>query len=202
MRTLVYLIATTLDGFIADVGAGDPSGTVFALDGDHTAAQVEEYPQMLPFAARAFLGVPEDLPARRFDTVLEGRGSYEIGLAAGTPNAYPHLRHLVFSSTMTSIDDPGVELVGTDAVERVRALKAEEGRDIWLCGGGTLAGALRDEIDEIHLKINPVVLGDGIPLFGRTGGAVDDGPQIDRYRLRESRTFDSGVALLVYERRR
>jgi dihydrofolate reductase len=34
-----------------------------------------------------------------------------------------------------------------------------------LCGGARLAGALYDEIDELVLKVNPVVLGTGTPLF-------------------------------------
>jgi hypothetical protein len=39
-------------------------------------------------------------PGERFDTVLEGRSSHEVGLAVGITNAYPHLRHLVFSTTI------------------------------------------------------------------------------------------------------
>lgn len=37
--------------------------------------------------------------------------------------------------------------------------------DIWLCGGGTLAGALINEIDEIVLKRYPVIVGTGISMF-------------------------------------
>ncbi len=36
---------------------------------------------------------------------------------------------------------------------------------MWLCGGSTLAGELQAEIDELVVKINPVVAGDGLPLF-------------------------------------
>lgn len=82
-----------------------------------------------------------------------------------------------------------------DPVAKVRELKREEGMDIWLCGGGSLAGSLRDEIDEIHLKLNPVVIGAGTPL-------VDSTFRVDRYDLTSSRVFGSGVALLVYARRR
>ena len=47
---------------------------------------------------------------------------------------------------------------------------AETGKDIWLCGGSKLAAAVLPEIDELILKINPVVIGAGIPLFdGFTG---------------------------------
>lgn len=58
-----------------------------------------------------------------FDTVLEGRRSYEIGLAAGITDAYPHLRHLVSSRTLTESPDPAAELVADDPVATVRELK-------------------------------------------------------------------------------
>lgn len=113
-------------------------------------------------------------------------------------DAYPHLRHLVFSSTLDQAADPAIELVQGDAVERVRALKREPGLDIWLCGGGGLAASLRTEIDAIHLKLNPVVIGSGVPLFGAPSGSA---PSLDRYRLQSVRSVESGVALLVYRRR-
>ncbi len=62
-----------------------------------------------------------------------------------------------------------------------------------MCGGGSLAAALREEVDEIHLKLNPVVVGAGTPLF-------DDDFHIRRYSLDCSRTFASGVVLLRYVR--
>ena len=117
MRKLVYLVASTLDGFIAETSREDPSGTVFELEGDHALALAEEYPEMLPAHVRAHLGTT-DVPHRHFDTVLEGRVSYEMGLALGVENAYPHLRHLVFSTTMGEPADPAIEVVRTDAVER------------------------------------------------------------------------------------
>ena len=43
----------------------------------------------------------------------------------------------------------------------------EDGK-LWLCGGGKLAGSLIEHqlIDQLVLKINPVMIGTGIPLFG------------------------------------
>lgn len=87
--------------------------------------------------ARDALGVTA--AGTRFDTVIEGRRSYELGLAAGITNAYPHLRHLVCPTTLTSSPDPSVELVSGDPVDAVRDLRSQQGSGIWLVGGGGLA---------------------------------------------------------------
>lgn len=76
----------------------------------------------------------------------------------------------------------------------MRALKKEEKLDIWLCGGGKLAAALRDEIDELFVMINPVVIGADVPLF-------DSAYSPQRYRAVSGQVFDSGVTVMTYARR-
>ncbi|GAA1918838.1 dihydrofolate reductase family protein [Nocardioides hwasunensis] len=164
MRRLVYLVAVTLDGFIAGPDGGDPSGSDFLpVTPDLVEHLVATWPETLPGPARAAMGV--DDPGTSFDTVIEGRGSYDIGLAAGLLDAYPHLRHLVVSRTLADRSDLPVEVVPEEPLARVRELKAEAGKDIWLVGGGTLAHALLPEIDRLVLKVNPSVIGDGKRLF-------------------------------------
>ncbi|GAA4121234.1 dihydrofolate reductase family protein [Knoellia locipacati] len=164
MRRLVYYVATTLDGFIAGPDGGDPSASeFFPVTPDLVEFIVAEYPETLPGPARDAMGISGE--GTHFDTVIEGRGSYELGLAAGLADAYPHLRHLVVSTTLAGRDDVPVEVVTGDPVERVRELKAKDGKDIWLVGGGTLAHALLPEVDRLVLKVNPSVIGAGIPLF-------------------------------------
>lgn len=187
MRKLTYFVASTLDGFIA---APDGSFDFFGLPDDLAQFIVTEYPETLPTAFRDQLGL--DAPGSRFDTVLEGRGSYQVGLDAGVTNAYTHLRHLVFSSSL-GVDDASVELVTGDAVERVRQLKGEPGSGLWLVGGGTLAGALVSEIDEFVVKLNPVIVGAGIPL-------VASGFDPQALELADSRVLRSGVVVLTYRR--
>jgi dihydrofolate reductase len=191
MRKLTYFVATTLDGYIAEPDGGDPTGSLFTVGQDYVAHLVEHYPETLPGFAREALGVTA--PGTRFDTVLEGRRAYQVGLDAGITNAYPHLRHLVFSRTIGDSPDPGVEVVATDPVEKVQQLKSEPGGGIWLVGGGELAAALYDEIDELVLKINPVTSGAGIPLFGKRSAASQR-----RFTLTDHVTLDSGVAVLTY----
>jgi dihydrofolate reductase len=88
-----------------------------------------------------------------------------------------------------------VTLVKSDPLEYVRALKREKGGNIWLCGGGVLAAVLFEEIDELILKVNPVILGGGIPLFE---GSV---PQAD-LSLEELRSYPNGFMLTRYRVRR
>lgn len=191
MRKLVYYVATTLDGYIAGPGGGNPSGAdYFPLTPDVIQFIVEQYPETLPGPARAALGI--DSPGQAFDTVLEGRASYEIGLAAGITDAYPHLRHLVFSTTLES-QDPAVEIVRSEALDRVHTLKTEEGKDLWLVGGGTLAHSLLPEIDRLVLKQNRSVIGSGIPLF--------NGPfQSHMFQPVGETLLDSGMRVLTYDR--
>lgn len=191
MRRLVYYVATTLDGYIAGPDGGDPSGAeYFPLTPDVIAFIVEQYPETLPGPARAAMGI--DGPGKVFDTVLEGRASYELGLAAGLTDAYPHLRHLVFSTTLRS-QDPAVEIVPHNALDRVRALKSEEGKDLWLVGGGTLAHSLLPEIDRFILKQHRSVIGSGIPIF--------NGPfQPHLFQPVDETLLASGMRVLTYDR--
>jgi dihydrofolate reductase len=192
LRKLVYYAAVTLDGFIAGPNGGDPIGeSYFPLPDDLIEFIVTEFPETLPGAARQAMGI--DVPNRNFDTALEGRSTYEIGLAAGITNAYPHLRNLVFSTTMGQSPDPTVELVAADPAQTVRRLKAEEGLDIWIVGGGKLAHALLPEIDRLILKQNTSVIGSGIPMF--------DGPfQPHLFEPTELRQLGSGIRILTFDR--
>ncbi|WP_309647154.1 dihydrofolate reductase family protein [Nocardioides sp.] len=160
MRELVYHVATSLDGFIADA-AGDFSQ--FPQDRETLAALFDRYPETCPAHLREALGVTG--APRRFDTVVMGRRTHAPALDAGlVGGAYPHLRQVV----VTHRDLPAssdVEVVGGDVRAGVADLLAEPGKDVWLCGGADLAGQLVDLVDEIQVKVNPILLGDGIPLF-------------------------------------
>ncbi|GAA3947444.1 dihydrofolate reductase family protein [Actinoplanes auranticolor] len=195
MRKLVYYIATTLDGFIAGPDGADPTGPggFWPLPADYIQHIVTHYPETLPGPARAALSVTAE--GTHFDTVLEGRRSYEIGLEAGVTNAFPHLRHLVFSRTLTESPDPTVELVATDPAQTVRDLKSQDGKDIWLLGGGELAGALYSQIDQLILKVGALTIGAGIPLF--SAKATFD-PRA--WQLTDHTVLSSGAAFLTYNR--
>ncbi|MFY1687134.1 dihydrofolate reductase family protein [Plantactinospora sp. WMMB782] len=188
MRKLVYYVASTVDGYLAGPGG---EYDFFRVDPDLAAAVNAEQPETLPTHARASVRLT-DAPNRRFDTVLMGRRSYEPALREGITSPYAHLRQYVFSRTLSGTD-PEVEIVDSDPVATVRELKRSAGLDIWLCGGGRLAGTLLPEIDELMIKRYPVVIGAGIPLFA---GAFQPVP----FTVTDTRTFDSGAALVTYSR--
>jgi dihydrofolate reductase len=158
------------------------------FEGPQVADILAEFPEMIPGHVRGGLDLSDN---QRFDTVVMGRATYEVGLSEGITNPYPHLRQILATTTIAAPPDPAVEIVGTDIVEQVRALKRESGMDIWLAGGGRLAAALVDELDEMILKINPLVLGAGIPLF-----AERIGPRT--LTMTQHRVYDNGYALMRY----
>lgn len=166
MPALTYYVGVTLDGFIA---APDGSFDFFPVDAPVLAFIAEHYPETLPTAARAHLGVTA--PGTRFDTVVMGRGTYAPALRAGTTSPYAHLRQHVVSTTLPDDTDPEVAFSAGDPVELVRRLKRESGLGVWLAGGGRLAGAVLDEIDELVVKCYPLVLGSGVPVVAGGGAA-------------------------------
>jgi dihydrofolate reductase len=187
MRKLVYYVGMTIDGFIAG-----PDGSVdfFPVTPDVIDFITTDYPDALPTHVREQLGV--DVPNPNFDVGVQGRTTFQPALDIGVTSPYAHLRQYVVSTTYES-PDPAVEVISTDVVERIRELKAEDGRDIYLMGGARLAGALLGEIDSLVLKVYPVVAGAGIPLF-----TADFSPT--SFRLTGTRTLESGTVVLSYER--
>ncbi|MFD5051739.1 dihydrofolate reductase family protein [Streptomyces tendae] len=194
MRKLTYFVACSIDGFIGGPD-GDATFMVPFVDEEFFEFLKSEYPETLPTHGRRPLGI-EDLPNKRFDTIVQGRASYDLALKEGVTSPYAHLREYVASRTLTESPDPNVEIISTDLVGRVRELKAEDSAfDIYLCGGAAVAGELADEVDELVIKSYPVVLGTGMPMFA-SGFAVSE------FVTDSVRTFGNGVVVRTYHRKR
>jgi dihydrofolate reductase len=183
MRTITYGGAVSLDGFLA---AADG-----AIDWLHFTKDVQQ--------------VMTDY-WKNIDTILMGRKTWAFAAAQGRPSAKsakktkrrppggPAMRTYVFSRTIKSIDQPGVELVADDAVQFVRKLKHQPGKEICLMGGGELATSLLGAglVDEVRLNIHPVLLGTGIPTFHDPGHRV-------RLTLTECRRMEADCILASYK---
>ena len=160
MRELVYYVATSIDGFIA---GPDGDASFFPNTPDSVTAIFQRLPETCPVHLREHFGITGD-PVR-FDAVLMGANTHQPALDAGLTSGYPHLQQYVVTTRDFPIDER-VEFVRDNVAEFVRDLKTQDGKDIWLCGGGNLASQLIDEINELQVKINPILLGDGVPLLG------------------------------------
>ena len=186
MRELKYYVACSVDGFIA---RSNGSLDFFLSEGEHLADLMTSFPETVPTHVRKALNFHGE--NRCFDTVLMGRRTYQVGLDIGVTSPYAHLKQYLFSRTITSSPDKDVNLVPADPLSFVRQLKQETGKDIWLCGGADLAATLFPEIDELILKVNPIVLGAGIPLFSAAVEAT-------RLRLVSSKTYTNGFIMSRY----
>jgi len=173
MRRLKYYVASTVDGYIAHE---DGSFSGFLMVGDH----VSDYLEVL----------------KQFDVVLMGRKTYQIGVNEGLTSPYPHMQQYVISKTLQTSPDPAITVVSEGVVDLVKHLKAESGQDIYLCGGGTLAATLFAEglVDDVILKVNPVLFGSGIPVIA---GGVQPIPMTP-LQLMDSKIYDNGLVLLWY----
>jgi dihydrofolate reductase len=140
MRRIRYSVAMSLDGYIAG-----PNGEYDWIELDPSGAA--EY-------FKAFYA--------QFDTALMGRKSYDQAGGGVSP-----FKTYVVSRTLRAGEHRGVTVLGADALERIAALRRENGKDIWLWGGGELFGSLAGAglVDTVEVGVCPVVLGAGRKLM-------------------------------------
>ncbi|BFO15213.1 dihydrofolate reductase family protein [Streptomyces sp. KM77-8] len=194
MRKLTYYIACSIDGFIGDP-QGDAAAMYAFVDEEFFGFLAAEYPETIATPGRRQMNI-DHLPNKRFDTIVQGRASYDVALKEGVTSPFAHLREYVASRTLGESPDPHVEIIADDLLGRVRALKAEDSAyDVYLCGGAGIAGELLDEIDELIIKTYPIVQGSGMPMFAA-------GFSITQFALESVRTFGNGVLVRTYSRKR
>lgn len=176
MRKLKYHVASSVDGFIAT-----EADTYEAFMQERL---VKEGEHLADYAASL---------ASAYDTLLMGRRTYEPALKVGVTDPYPNHETYVFSRSMKESPNPRVKLITEDAVGVVKRLKEQPGKDIYLCGGGVFAAMLLAEglVDEVLIKLNPFLMGSGIPLSPRLQAVVD-------LELLSTKVYKNGVLLLRY----
>jgi dihydrofolate reductase len=173
MAVIVYYVASSVDGFIATLEGGIEWLAPFeGREEDHGYAEFY----------------------KTIDAVLVGGRTYEACLKftewpfAGKPC-------WIFSRQKRSATQPDVTVTDREPAEIVRELDGRGIRRAWLVGGGELAGAFRDAglIDEYVISLIPVILGDGIPIFGYSSGKED-------LQLAASKSFPTGVVQVRYKK--
>jgi dihydrofolate reductase len=164
MRRVRYQVACSLDGYIAG-----PNG---------------EYDWIVPDPDIDFEAMYAE-----FDTFLMGRRTYEI---AGEYTAGRNV--VVVSRTLEPSAHPDITIVSDNLEQAVEELRAKDGKDIWLYGGGELFRSLLelDCVDTVEPAIIPILLGGGVPFLPTP--AVRKRLVLEDHRLYPK----SGIMLLRY----
>lgn len=185
MRKLVYFMHTSLDGFVAG-----PKGEMDWINVDD---------EIFEYAGRQ---------TREADTALYGRITYEMmqsywPTAEHQPNASAHdvehsrwynsVTKIVISKSLQGKTLPDTIIIGDNLEDSIKELKQRNGRNILMFGSPQTAHALMHHnlIDEYWVFVNPVILGEGIPLFSSIRERLT-------LKLAECKVFSSGVVGLCY----
>ncbi len=172
MGNVVLYIAASLDGFIAR-SDGDIEWLVKYQQGDEDYGYHDFY---------ATVGAS-----------IMGARTYEkaSNLSGGIDQKMP--TYVVTHKRLSTTGYANVSLHSGGLPDLLRLIRRKTDKDIWLVGGGQLAQSFLRErlLDEIILSTVPVILGEGIPLFGETGKEVD-------LILREARAYRTGIVQTRY----
>lgn len=173
MRKIKLYIAVSLDGKIAM-----PDGDISWLEG-------------FPKPENSDYGYSKFLES--VDTTLMGNNTYRQLLQWGIEFPYAGKNNYVFTRNPELKDDENVIFVSKDHANFVRVLKSHFGKDIWLIGGAELNTFLLNEklVDKLIIFIIPVVLGEGIALFGNI-------PDKTVLEMVNSNTYSNGVIEINY----
>jgi dihydrofolate reductase len=144
MRKIKLFIATSLDSYIAG-----PNGEI-----DWLFTEGE-------YGYNAFM--------ENIDTTLMGNETYKLTKTFGD-FPYKDLTNYVFTRNPAHPEEPYVQFVSGDIAAFVQSLKEQNGKAIFLVGGGYINTVLLNAglIDELQIFVHPIILGNGIPLFQPT----------------------------------
>jgi dihydrofolate reductase len=170
----------------------DPAGDEGFERGGWVGA-IKDRPELAQLALDDALKADAFLMGRRTYDWFAGRWPSRTGPLADRLNGMPKY---VVSSTLQRPAWNNTVVLGGVVLDAVSDLKRRLDRDIVVTGSTQIAQALleHDLVDELRLKVFPVVLGAGRPLFGGTTA-------MKRMRLLDARCIDGDTAYLIYQRR-
>ena len=185
MGKIVVSDNVSLDGVVQDP-AGDEG---FSRGG--WVGLIKDRPGINKLALEEALGSEAQLMGRRSYEWFAARWPSRSGELADRLNSLPKY---VVSSTLEEADWNNSTVLKGDAVDEVSKLKRDLNGDIVVPASFQLVRTLleHDLVDEVRLKIFPVMLGAGERLFGETS---DKKPM----RLVDTKTIDGDVAYLIYK---
>jgi dihydrofolate reductase len=186
MRKLKLQTQMTIDGYMAGPG-GELDWVTFDWDDklkDYVTALTE--------------GVDTIVLGRK---LAEGFIPHWASVAADPSNPeqaagqkYTSTPKVVFSKTLEASKWDNTVLARGDLSEEINKLKQQDGGDIIAYGGAKFVSSLirHKLIDEFHLFINPVAIGQGMPIFQDLGDRQD-------LHLVETIPFACGIVVLHYQ---
>jgi dihydrofolate reductase len=151
-----------------------------------------------PDGSGPFLFMPKDYSMGPFfktiDTAVLGRKTYDDGLKMGGTFG-GSIKYFVFSKTLPAGERNGVTFTNDSPKSVIAAIRKTPGKNIWLMGGGELIRDFlkEDLVDELHLGVVPVLIGEGIPLF-------PSGFPQRKFDLVENKSYLQGFIALRYTR--
>jgi dihydrofolate reductase len=129
------------------------------------------------------------------DGIVMGRGSYENVLTFGE---WPYKKPVIVMSKRLSDDDipkrlqGRIRMVDLGPAEMIKSLAAEGWSRAYVDGGKIVQSFIRcGLIEDLVLTTIPILLGDGLRLFGEIGGDID-------LELIDSKSFGSGLVQTHY----
>ncbi|MCI8853192.1 MAG: dihydrofolate reductase [Lachnospiraceae bacterium] len=176
MRKIRLFIAMSLDGYLADAQGG-----VDWLNGQGDGEELlDSYGEFV----------------KQVDTVVMGWNTYHQIVTELSPEEWVYGD--LTSYVVTHRDCPSTEdirFTREDPCCLVKRLQETEGKDIWICGGAKIIQQLvrEDLIDEYYISVIPMLLGEGIRLFGESRRRIP-------LRLVKTQSYD-GIMDLIYARR-
>ncbi|KAK4117942.1 dihydrofolate reductase [Parathielavia appendiculata] len=192
MPLLRYNLAPTLNGYIASL----PSHSTPWIVEDATI----DFPALYDEFSSFVMG------RKTYETFLK-LAELEPGVNANPLAGRPRESVVVFSRDEGFKREFGGVLTvvdGEEGVEVVRRLKegSEGGKDIWLMGGGELAGLLmtRGLVDVVEAAIMPVVVTEGVKMFGEgKAGDGDKGEAGWKLVLEKVEQLKTGILMTRYK---
>src|ERR1700730_16533183 len=169
MKKIRYIVAMSLDGFIAG-----PNGEAdwILMDPDVNFAELWA----------------------QFDTLLMGRKTYDAAKSRLGEAFMQGMKTIVVSRTLRPADNPNLIIVSELTRDYLQSLRSQTTRDIFLLGGGELFRSMlaMQEVDTVEVSLMPVLLGGGIPLLPPQA-------QRTTLKLSGHKIYRSGIVSLVYD---
>lgn len=182
MRKIIVFENVTVDGFMAG-----PNGELdWAIHDDEVTRNSQEGQASIDLFL--FGRVTYDMMAGFWPTPA---GQAANPVFADVLNNAPKI---VFSTTLKRADWQKTEVIRELDKDQLLALKQSPGKNMMIFGSGTIVNQLAGPglIDEYQLMVNPVILGQGKPLF-------QAGPDKIDLKLVNTKTFNNGIVLLQYQ---